>query len=332
MTQYDVYGIGNALVDTEYEIDDEFLDHARVPKGIMTLIEEADRQRLINLLEEEHEHKVIKQAGGGSAANTMVIISQLGSRAFYSCKVADDAVGDFFVKDLTAAGVDTNLGDAREPGATGQCISMVTPDAERTMTTCLGITNFLSTQELNPEALRNSRRLYIEGYLVSSVTGFEAALEAQSLARTNNVEVSLTLSDPAMVENFRSNFDLMLSQGIDLLFCNHEEARLLTSEDSVEKCADALKDVASSFVITSGKDGSLAYDGSNYHRAAAVPTTAVDTTGAADSFAGAFLHCLSQGQGFDAANALANQSASLLVSSFGARLTQETVNALLKQA
>ncbi|MEK9821207.1 MAG: adenosine kinase [Gammaproteobacteria bacterium] len=332
MTQYDVYGIGNALVDTEYEIDDEFLDHARVPKGIMTLIEEADRQRLIHLLEVEHEHKVIKLAGGGSAANTMVIISQLGSRAFYSCKVANDAVGDFFVKDLTAAGVDTNLGNEREPGATGQCISMVTPDAERTMTTCLGITNFLSTQELNPEALRNSRRLYIEGYLVSSVTGFEAALEAQSLARTNNVEVSLTLSDPAMVENFRSNFDLMLSQGVDLLFCNHEEARLLTSEDSVEKCADALKDVTRSFVITSGKDGSLAYDGSNYHRAAAVPTTAVDTTGAGDSFAGAFLHCLSQGQGFDAANALANQSASLLVSSFGSILTHESVNALLKQS
>lgn len=332
MTQYDVYGIGNALVDTEYEIDDEFLGHAKVPKGIMTLIDEEDRQRLIHLLEEEHEHMVIKQAGGGSAANTMVIISQLGSRAFYSCKVANDTVGDFFVKDLKAAGVDTNLGDEREPGATGQCISMVTPDAERTMTTCLGITNFLSTRELNPDALRNSGKLYIEGYLVSSVTGFEAALEAQSIARASNVEVSLTLSDPAMVENFKSNFDLMLNQGVDLLFCNHEEARLLTGEGSVEQCANTLKEVARSFVITCGKDGSLAFDGSSYHKADAVPTTAVDTTGAGDSFAGAFLHCLSQGQSFDAANALANRSASLLVSSFGARLTQEEVDASLKQA
>ncbi|MDA0272014.1 MAG: adenosine kinase [Proteobacteria bacterium] len=330
MKRYDVYGIGNALVDTEYEVDDAFLDHAKLPKGIMTLIEENDRKRLIQLLEHEHEHLAVKQAGGGSAANTMVIVSQLGSQAFYSCKVANDPTGDFFVKDLSLAGIDTNLGDEREQGATGQCISMVTPDAERTMTTCLGITNFLSPDELNPEALKNSSYLYIEGYLVSSTTGFQAALEAQEIARSSDVPVSLTLSDPAMVENFKANYERLLSGGVDLLFCNLEEARLLTGADSIDDCAAGLKEICRTFVITCGKDGSVAFDGQALTKAPGVPTKAVDTTGAGDAFAGAFLHCLCRGLGFSEANELANKSASTLVSRFGARLTQEEVNGLLK--
>lgn len=325
---YDVYGIGNALVDTEYEVDDAFLDHAKLPKGIMTLIEEADRQRLLHLLETEHEHLAIKQAGGGSAANTMVIISQLGSRAFYSCKVANDATGDFFVRDLNEAGVHTNLSEEREDGATGQCISMVTPDAERTMTTCLGITNFLSAAELNPDALRSSARLYIEGYLVSSTTGFAAALEAQSIANSASVPVSLTLSDPAMVENFKGNYDQLLAGGVDLLFCNLEEARLVTAMNSLDDCAAALRDICRTFVITCGKEGSLTFDGSEYHQAPGVPTRAVDTTGAGDIFAGAFMHSLSAGRSFRDANHLANRAASLLVSKFGARLTATEANSL----
>ena len=331
MKHYDVYGIGNALVDTEYQVDDAFLSRAKLPKGIMTLIEEDDRQRLIRLLEDEHEHLAVKQAGGGSAANTMVIVSQLGGSVFYSCKVADDATGDFFVEDLAAAGIDTNLSMEREAGATGQCISMVTPDAERTMTTCLGITNFLSPKELKPDALRNASRLYIEGYLVSSTSGFQAALEAQEIANSADVSVCLTLSDPVMVENFQANYELLLNQGVDLLFCNHDEARLLTGADTTEDCIRALKDMVPGFVMTCGKAGSIACDGDRVISAEGVPTTAVDTTGAGDIFAGAFLFALSTGQGFATANMLANRSASLLVSRFGARLTQEEVDAELKQ-
>lgn len=331
MTTYDVYGIGNALVDTEYEVDNEFLELAELPKGLMTLIEQEERERIIHLLETEHEHLAIKQAGGGSAANTMVIVAQMGGRAFYSCKVANDDIGDFFVKDLTAAGIDTNLLAERESGVTGQCISMVTPDAERTMTTHLGITNFLSPAELNRDALKKSSTLYIEGYLVSSDTGYQAALEAQSIAREAGVTVSLTLSDPAMIENFKGNFEKMLYAGVDLLFCNHDEARLLTGADSVEDCARQLQNYTRRFAMTCGKDGAVSYDGSNLIQTPGVPTRAVDTTGAGDIFAGAFLWALSRGSSFAEANSLANRSASLLVSSFGARLTQDQVDAKLRQ-
>jgi sugar/nucleoside kinase (ribokinase family) len=329
MKKYDVYGIGNALVDTEYAVDDAFLDHAKLPKGIMTLIGEEERKGLIRLLEDEHEHLPIKQTGGGSAANTMVIVSQLGGQAFYSCKVAADSAGDFFVKDLSHAGVDTNLTDDREQGATGQCISMVTPDAERTLTTCLGITNFLSPSELNAEALKSSSYLYIEGYLVSSTTGFQAALEAQEIASISDIPISLTLSDPAVVDNFKANYDQLLSCGVDLLFCNHDEARLLTGAESVEDCVVALRQICKAFVITCGNAGSVAFDGQDLTTAAAVPTKAVDTTGAGDIFTGAFLYSLCRGHEFSEANKLANKFASKLVSRFGARLIQEEVDILI---
>ena len=164
MHHYDVYGVGNALVDSEYEVTDEFLDLSGLPKGVMTLIEEQQRQKLIQLLEDEHGYQVIKLAGGGSAANTIATVSQLGGNGFYSCKVANDQTGDFFVKDLKDLGIHTNLAENREPGVTGECISLVTPDAERTLASHLGI-----TQSLSPE---NSFRMLcvIHKYSILRVT------------------------------------------------------------------------------------------------------------------------------------------------------------------
>ena len=329
MKSYDVYGIGNALVDTEYEVDDAFLLGTQFPKGIMTIIQEDDRQQLINRLENEHEHVVIKRAGGGSAANTMVVVSQLGGSAFYSCKVAADSVGDFFMQDLQAIGVDTNLGEVREQGATGQCISMVTPDAERTMTTCLGITQTLSTNEINPRALAASTLLYIEGYLVSSPSGFQAALAAQDIAIKNNVQVALTLSDPLMVKNFKSQYEQFFDKGVDLLFCNLEEARLVTGSDELTACIRQLREICHRFAITLGKDGATVFDGNLVSRVPGIPTTAVDTTGAGDIFAGAFMHTICRGKPWQEAATLANRAASALVSRFGARLTQADLIAAL---
>ena len=327
---YDVYGLGNALVDTEYEVDDAFLGKTPYPKGIMTLIEEEDRASLIRLLEDEHEHQVVKQAGGGSAANTTVIVAQLGGRAFYSCKVASDPTGDFFIRDLDLAGVDTNLGPDREPGVTGECISMVTPDAERTMTTHLGITQNLSAAELRPEVLKNSRYLYIEGYLVSSENGFAAALEAQRIAREAGVAVTLTLSDPAMVENFRDQFGQLMDGGVDILFCNEEEARLWSGEADRDAAAAVIAGQVGAYVITCGAGGALVADrGDAPALVPGVATQPVDTTGAGDIFAGAFLYAIAGGAAFAQAAVLANQAASILVASFGARLPIETVEAEL---
>jgi len=327
--KYDIYGIGNALVDTEYEVDDAFISKAGVGKGLMTLIDSDERKRLLNLLEVEHEHRAIKQAGGGSAANTMVAAAQLGANSFYSCKVASDETGDFFMSDLKIAGVDTNLDAGREEGITGKCISMVTPDAERTMTTNLGISETLSPNELNREALRNSTYLYIEGYLVTSPTAFEAVKETINIAKEAGVQVSLTLSDPAMVENFKASFDALAELGIDLIFCNEDEARLWTAASNRGEAMARLKTVCGKVVMTCGKEGALVFDGSEETISVGIPTKAVDTTGAGDIFAGTFLFGLTHGMSFPACADLANKAASLLVSSFGARADQAALRGLL---
>lgn len=327
MSQFDVYGIGNALVDTEYEVTDEFLKDASLEKGVMTLIDATQRHAILQLLEEKHEHEVVKQCGGGSAANTMVAVAQLGGTSFYSCKVASDATGDFFMSDLAAVGVKTNLDKGRDEGDSGQCISMVTPDAERSMTTHLGISESLSVAELDEEALKNSSYLYIEGYLVTSPTAFAAARKAQDLAHQYGVQVSLTLSDPAIVENFKGAFDEFAENGIDLVFCNEEEAKIWTASQTRDEAFSKLKLVCKKAAMTLGKDGAMTWDGKTMEQVSGVPTKAVDTTGAGDIFAGAFLAQINQGKSYGQAAAVANKAASKLVSQFGARLNLEEIKA-----
>lgn len=329
MKQYDVYGIGNALVDTEYEIQESFIEKSGLGKGLMTLVDTDERHRIIDLLEEEY--KFVNQCGGGSAANTMVAIAQLGGNGFYSCKVSNDKIGDFFMADLKAAGLDTNLDNGREPGVSGQCISMVTPDAERTMSTHLGISESLSETELDEAALLQSNYLYIEGYLVTSPTAVAAALKAQKIAHEAGVKVSITLSDPAIVEHFKAAFDQFAEAGIDLLFCNEDEAKIWTASETAEEAFQKLQTVCKQVAMTCGANGAMVFDGHNAIHVPGTPTKAIDTTGAGDIFAGAFLYAITQGESFADAAALANRSASCLVSDFGARLTADVINGL-KQA
>lgn len=333
MKRYQIYGVGNALVDTEYQIDEARLKATGLPKGAMTLTDEAGRQRLLRLLTQEWGLAPAKRAGGGSAANTLVTAAQLGSRVFYSCKVAADEAGAYFARDLKAARVDTCL--HREPGlpqgpegATGQCISLVTPDAERTMATCLGVTEALSPAELDAAALGASRYLYIEGYLVASDSGFATASAAKDLAKAAGVPIALTLSDPGVVAGFKSRYKQLLDAGLDLLFCNQEEARLLTGAGDLPGCIAALKALCRRFTITLGEKGSLAYDGRALHEAPGQAVQALDTTGAGDVYAGAFLHLLAAGGSFGEAARLANSAAAQVVAHFGARLSQTQADQL----
>jgi len=326
---YDVYGIGNALVDSEYEVADAFLESNQYQKGSMTLVDAKQRADLIVALEENQNRHKTKLSGGGSAANSMVIVAQLGGSAFYSCKVANDSTGDFFVKDLDEAGVATNLKSNREPGVTGECISMISPDAERTLMTHLGISGSLSIADLNPSALQNSNYLYIEGYLVSSPTGLEAALAAQRIAKKSGVMVSLTLSDMAMVENFRAEFDALIDQGVDLLFCNEDEARIWTQTNNREDMAQKLGQSVGSYALTCGGDG--AYVAAPNQQPCFIEASkkdALDTTGAGDIFAGTLLYHLVNGKPIAIAAQYAHQAAAILVQQFGARLGNEDISRL----
>lgn len=329
MTRYDIYGMGNALLDTEVEIDDAFLARLGISKGMMTLVDAAQQRALLDAL--TAHSPAHKRASGGSAANSITAACCFGSRTYFSCRVAHDEAGDFYLGDMERAGVTVNR-NARGDGVTGRCLVMITPDAERTMHTFLGISETLSRADLDDEAIRASRWTYLEGYLASSATGREAAMHARSVARAAGRRVALTFSDPAMVQYFRDGLSTMLGDGVDLLFCNHVEAQLWTGAGSVAQAAEALRAIASTFVITRGGDGALAFDGQRFHDIAPTPVRAVDSNGAGDMFAGAFLHGLNAGMDFPAAGRLASVAAAAVVGSFGPRLAPARHAELLAQA
>lgn len=314
--KYHVYGVGNALVDMEFSVEDDFLHKAHIGKGLMTLV---DQNRQIELLA-HLGHGNARWSCGGSAANTIIAVSRFGGRAFYSCKVANDELGEFYVDDLAEAGVDSNLHTERKDGDTGRCLVMVTPDAERTMNTYLGITETLSTDELDAAAIGNARYLYIEGYLVSSQTGRAAAIEARQIAQAAGARVALTFSDPAMVKYFREGLSEMLGDGIDLLFCNEAEALAWADTDDLVVAVKALRRVSRAFVVTRGAKGALAFDGTEFIEIAPHEVHAVDTNGAGDMFAGAFLYGITEGHSWEDAGKIASAASARVVSSFGPRL------------
>lgn len=325
---YDVYGMGNAIVDMEFEVDDAFFQQHAIEKGLMTLVDE-DRQ---HILVQAIQRKEVKQQSGGSAANSIIAVNQFGGKAFYSCKVAKDPFGQFYLKDLQDAGVDTNLDpESLKDGITGKCLVMITPDAERTMNTFLGITADFSIQEINEEALKDSEYLYIEGFLIPSESGKEAMQHAKKLAEKHGVRTALTFSDPSMVKYFRDGLAEVVGASVDLLFCNEEEAMLYTGKDNVMEAREELKKSARTFVITQGKNGAMIYDGDTFIDIEPYKVTAVDSTGAGDMFAGAFLYAITHGHSFAEAGKLASLASSQVVAKYGPRLEWHAVKEILNQ-
>lgn len=326
--KFDVYGIGNALVDMEFEVTADFLKKANIEKGLMTLVDEARQTEIINTLHGTQH----KRSCGGSAANTMIAVSQFGGKSFYSCKVASDETGDFYFKDLMDNGVETNLSSSSlESGVTGKCIVLITPDADRTMNTFLGITSNFSTKELMEEHIKNSNYLYIEGYLVASPTGKEASIKARKIAEAHNVKTALTFSDVNMVNFFGDGLKEMLGNGVDLLFCNEAEAYAYTKSNDLKEAVAALKKIAKTFAITLGPKGAMVYDGKEEIHVVTMPVEAIDTNGAGDLFAGAMMYGINHGMTYAEAAKLGCMASSTLVTQFGARLRQEQVTKIKSQ-
>ena len=329
MAHFDLYGLGNALVDTEYHISDKLLVGLGVEKGMMTLIDDAQ----LAVLEEQlrNQGELQKQASGGSAANSLIAAANFGAKVFYSCKVADDELGAFYHQDLVDSGVATNLDQIREPGTTGRCLVMVTDDAERTMNTFLGITGDLGAHEIDETALKASRMLYIEGYLASSDKAREAAIRAHQIAKEAGIRVALTFSDPAMVTYFKDQVSEMVGDGVDLLFCNEQEAMTWTGEESIESALTALSNTATQWVCTRGKDGATVFDGTQRFDIPGRVVTPVDTNGAGDMFAGAFLYGLSNDWGFEKSARFGVHTSGYLITQYGPRVALANHAVLLEE-
>ena len=326
--KYDVYGIGNALVDIVTEVEESFFTSNQVEKGLMTLVDESRQQDLMAVI----DMKRSKLSCGGSAGNTMIAVSQFGGKSFYSCLVAKDDLGKFFLEDLKGNGVATNLLYENCPvGHSGRCLVMTSPDAQRTMNTFLGVSSMLSASNVDEDAIRNSSYVYLEGYLVPSPDGLAAMKEAKRLAKKNNVAVALTFSDPSMVKYFGDAMREIVGDGVDLLFCNEEEALLYTGTASLHEARTALKKIAKRFVITMGANGAMIFDGDTFIEIEAYPTNAVDTNGAGDMFSGAFLFAITHHHSYAEAGKLASLAASRVVAQWGPRLDQSQAAKILAE-
>ncbi len=327
MSHYHLYAIGNALVDTEYEVGDDLLATMGVSKRHMTLIDAPRRTELLGHVQGLHH----RRTGGGSAANTAVALAQLGGQAFYSCRVADDELGAFYAQDLQANGVATNLSHTRaEHGQTGSCMVLVTPDAERTMCTFLGVSAELDSHSLHPTDIAKSRIYYMEGYLAASPTGLQAALQGRQIAREHHVQLALTLSDVSMINFCKDGLLAMLADGVDYLFANEEEAQVWSGSTDLNTMVQTLSALGKTVCLTRGPKGSLVIQGQNVIEVPAAPVKAVDTNGAGDMFAGAFLYGMTHHMDLRTAATLANRAAAQVVSQHGNRLQTQQLQDLLR--
>ena len=325
MTHYDLYAIGNALVDSEYEVSDSHLQSMGVDKRHMTLIDTARRAELLGHLDAISAHRT----GGGSAGNTVVALAQLGGKAFYSCRVADDELGAFYTQDLIANGVATNLTHtAPAPGQTGSCMVMVTPDAERSMSTFLGATAELDHTALHEKDIAKSRIYYMEGYLAASPSGLHAALQGRQIALDAGVALATTLSDVSMINFCRPGLDAIIGQGLDYLFCNEEEAQVWCGTQDLQLICQQFSQLARTVCLTRGPLGCVVLEGGQQTVVPAASVKAIDTNGAGDMFAGAFLYAVTHGHNHAQAAWLANQAAARVVSQYGNRLTPQIMDGL----
>ncbi len=317
---YDVFGLGNALVDTEVNIDDGFLHQHRIAKGHMTLVDSEQMHTLAAAVAELPK----KSSSGGSAANTIFAVQAFGLQACYNCRVAEDPTGEFFIDDLAASGVTLNFNaksnSTSGSGASGRCLVLITDDAERTMMTDLGVSVELSKNEVNDEALRQSRYFYVEGYMSASPSATAASVHCRELCEQHDVQIAVSLSDVSMVEFCRDGLEQMLGNGIHQLFCNEEEALAWADTDRMDVAIAELKDIAQEVYITLGAKGSLAVSRDGFSEAPGIAVKPVDTTGAGDIYAGAALAARCQGASPVEAARFANFCAANLVTHYGARL------------
>jgi sugar/nucleoside kinase (ribokinase family) len=328
MANVDLFAIGNALIDQEFKVSDDFLAEQNLQKGTMQLTDGATQAALYQNLKVTQNYK--GQASGGSAANTTVAFAALGGSAFYACRVGNDDLGQIYLAGLNEAGIQTTSKSISE-GVTGTCMVLVSPDSERTMHTFLGITAELTDAQIDFEPLKTAQWLYIEGYLSTSDTARKAVAQARQIAKDNGVKIALTLSDPAMVQYARTGLDELIADGVDLLFCNEQEALMYTETNHIDAALAKLKMLSKHVVITLAAKGALIATETENFTVTGREVTAVDTNGAGDAFAGAFLYALNAKLGFKTAAELAILISSQVVSQFGPRLTVSDYAVLFEQ-
>ena len=313
--QFDVLAIGNAIVDVIASHPDEFLAACGIAKGSMRLISADDAAVLYARMGPGRE------ISGGSAANTSAGIAALGGRAAFVGRVSDDQLGRVFQHDIRAAGVDYRTPPATGGPPTGQCLIIVSPDAQRTMNTYLGSCQEVDEEDIDPAMVQQSKIVYFEGYLWDPPAPIRAIRKARTIARAAGGKVALTLSDVFCVEGHRADFLEMMRDGlVDIAFANENEARSLFQTDDLAVAIDGLAAHVPLAIVTRSEKGAMVlHEGARIEVPAAPVTRVLDTTGAGDLFAAGFLAGHAEGRPLRDCAMMGTIAAAEVISHFGAR-------------
>ena len=309
----DVVGIGNALVDVISHETDEFVVAMDLVKSAMTLVDADRAEELYAAMGPGIE------MSGGSAANTVAGVASFGGRAAYMGRVLDDQLGAVFAHDMRAQGVVFENKPATDGPATGRCLIVVTPDAHRTMNTCLGASAFFGPDDVDPDLVRRAAVTFLEGYLFDRPESKEAYWVASEHAKQAGRKVSLTLSDLFCVERHREDFLPLVRERVDILFANEAEACALWGCDEVGAAVERARAEVAVACITMSEKGSVVVAGAETHEIPAKPVQVVDTTGAGDLYAAGFLYGYTAGMPLDRCGELGALAAAEVISHVGAR-------------
>ena len=313
--KYDVLGIGNAIFDVLVQTDEAFLARHGMTKGGMALIDEARALAIYN------DMGPATEMSGGSAANTIVGIANLGARAAYVGKVRDDQIGRLYTHDIRAAGVTYETRPAADGPATGCSYILVTPDGERTMNTWLGAAQELTPDDIDEAQVAASSIIYLEGYLWDPKSAKEAFVKAATIAHGAGRQVALTLSDSFCVDRYRDEFlDLMRKGTVDLIFANEAELHSLYQTSDFDSALTQLRSDTKLGIVTRSEKGCVVASKDGVVAVPAFPIDRmVDTTGAGDLFAAGFLFGLVRGAGHENAGRLGALAAAEVIQHIGAR-------------
>ncbi len=322
---FDVVGIGNAIVDVLVQAEESFLDDHGLSKGTMALVDESQAELLYASVGPGLE------TSGGSAANTLAGIAQLGGRAAFIGRVRDDQLGAIFTHDIRSVGARFETTAATTGPSTARCLILVTPDAQRTMCTYLGASVGLDPADLDLDLVRQSQMLYLEGYLWDSEEAKRAFIAAAEAARESGGQVALSLSDAFCVDRHRDSFLELVDGHVDVLFANEMEITALYEADSFEAAADRVRGRCRVAALTRSEQGSVLLAGDETIAIAPFRLgDLVDTTGAGDLYAAGFLHGYTRGESLERCGRLGSLCAGQVVTQLGPR-PQASLPELVRQ-
>jgi len=313
-SQYDVLGLGNAIVDVISMVDDDLLAREKLAKGGMMLIDPERADFLYSKLGPATE------SSGGSCGNTMAGFASFGGRGAYIGKVKDDDFGKVFRHDLNAIGVTFRTPAAQDGPSTGRCLVVVTPDAQRTMSTYLGAATDLTANDIDADLIQAAAVTYLEGYLFDPPEAKAAFVRAAELAHAAGRKVAITLSDSFCVGRHRDSFAHLVESHTDILFANEDEILSLYEVNNFDDALQAVRGQCDVACLTRSEKGSVIVSGDEVHVVDAEPAQRViDTTGAGDQFAAGFLYGYTQGKGLAESGKIGGVAAAEVIAHYGAR-------------